>query len=64
MTFICSECGRIIDPNRVHMIDGMPFPDGIGCELKDPKGTLYNICFDCLCKLGEGKIQKLNIENK
>lgn len=64
MIFICSECGRVIDPNRVHMVEGEPYPDGIGCELKDPKGTLYNICFDCLCKLGRGELTKLKAETK
>lgn len=55
MTFICSECGRRIDPDRVHWVDGKAYPDGIGCRLKDPEATIYNLCYDCLCKLGEGK---------
>ena len=55
MIFICSECGRRIDPDRVHRVDGKAYPDGIGCRLKDPEATIYNLCYDCLCELGEGK---------
>lgn len=63
MVFICSECHRIIDPNVVHWEDGVPLPDGMGFELKDPKHAMYNLCYDCICKLGEGKIKTLNIES-
>ena len=45
MTFICSECGRRIDPDRVHRVDGKAYPDGIGCRLKDPEATIYNLCY-------------------
>lgn len=63
MTFLCSECGRIIDPCVVHWENGVPLPDGMGFELKDPKKTMFNICYDCICKLGEGKIKTLSIES-
>lgn len=63
MIFICSECGRIIDPNVVHWECGVPLPDGMGFELKDPKKTMYNLCYDCICKFGEGKIKTLSIES-
>lgn len=62
MIFICSECGRRIDPDRVHWENGVPLPDGMGFELKEPK-AMYNLCYDCICKLGEGKIKTLSIES-
>ena len=65
MIFICSECGRRIDPDRIHWEDGEAYPDGIGCHLKDPKDTIYNLCYDCICKLGSGKkIKSLNFKHK
>ena len=63
MIFIGSECHRIIDPNVVHWECGVPLPDGMGFELKDPKKTMFNLCYDCICKLGEGKIKTLSIES-
>lgn len=67
MIFICSECGRVIDPDSVHWEDGVPYPDGIGCHLKNPKDAIYNLCYDCICKLGSGKklktFDKVSIEN-
>ena len=67
MIFICSECGRVIDPGRVHKVDGNIYPDGIGCRLKDPEGTIYNLCYDCICKLGNGEkmktLDRLQISN-
>lgn len=57
MKFVCSECGRVIDPNVVHEENGFLYPDGMGCKLKDPEGTIYNLCYDCICKLGENKLK-------
>ena len=57
MTFICSECGRVIDPNVTHEENGVSYPDGMGCKLSKPEGTIYNLCFDCICKLGENKLK-------
>ena len=62
MIFICSECGRRIYPDRVHWENGVPLPDGLGFELKEPN-AMYNLGYDCICKLGEGKIKTLNIES-
>lgn len=55
--FWCSECGRIINPTLTHEENGVLYPDGIGCRLKNPEGTMYNLCYDCICKLGEGKLK-------
>lgn len=63
MIFICSECGRIINPTVTHKKNGVLYPDGLGCRLKNPQGTMYYICYDCICKLGEGKIKTLSIES-
>ena len=50
---ICSECGRVINPEKKHYTeDGDVLPDGLGFQLKDPKNTIYNLCFECLIALG------------
>lgn len=47
MKIKCDNCGKEFEPgNRP---DGIP--NGIGYQLQD--GTIYNICTDCIIKIGQ-----------
>ena len=50
---VCSECGRLIHPERVHEDD---MPDGVGFVLQN--GLTVNACYDCILKHGKKYIGK------
>lgn len=47
---ICDECGKVFHPGNINGL-----PNGVGFVLED--GTVYNVCAECLMKIGE-KIEK------
>lgn len=43
---ICNECGKVFHPG-----DTNGLPNGVGFMLSD--GTVWNVCAECLMKIGE-----------
>lgn len=47
----CNECGKEFYPGN--RIDGLP--NGVGFQLED--GTIYNVCCECVMKIGRKKMK-------
>lgn len=47
MPIKCDSCGKVFFPGEK---DGLP--NGVGFQLED--GTTYNVCRECIEKIGEG----------
>lgn len=50
MKIKCDECGKVFQPGNTNGL-----PNGVGFVLED--GTVYNVCAECLMKIGE-KIER------